>query len=88
MAIQRPGLTSPTGHADIINASTITSADVLTIVQGEAVNIKEDVIAEVALPIQTSVVTSFNGLTGAVEGVSSFNGATGPVSFTVDGGEY
>jgi len=79
----RPGLADPTGHATQINAVAVTTTDITAI--------KEELIVEIGelpLPIQGSVVTSYNGLTGAVQGVSQFNGATGAVSFLVDGGEF
>ena len=34
----------------------------------------------------TNIVSSFNGLTGAVQGVSSFNGRTGPIGFAAGRG--
>jgi hypothetical protein len=84
----RPGLTDPRGHATQINAVAITTTDITTI--------KEDLIIEIGelpLTVQTGVVTSYNGLTGAVQGVSQFNGATGAVSYNavadvVDGGAF
>jgi hypothetical protein len=84
----RAGLTDAIGHATQINAVAITTTDITTI--------KEELIIEIGelpLPVQTGVVTSYNGLTGAVQGVSQFNGATGAVSYNavadvVDGGAF
>lgn len=86
----RPGLTDSTGHAAFLTAAdAVTTTQVITIIQEQTTTIKEDVLAELPLPIQSSsFVTSYNGLTGAVQGVSEFNGVTGAVSFTVDGGEF
>jgi len=90
MAVNRPGLTDASGHAAFLTAAdAVTTTQVLTIVQEQTTVIKAEVLEELPLPIQTSsYVTSFNGLTGAVEGVSNFNGITGAVAFEVDGGEF
>lgn len=88
MAISRPGLTDLTGHAEVVTQTTLTNEQIVELVQTTSQSKKQEILSEIelALPPQGGVVTSFNGLTGAVEGVSSFNGSTGSVSFIVDGG--
>lgn len=90
MAVSRPGLTDKTGHAAVVIGQTpLTNEEIVVLVENTSETKKQEIIEEIelALPPQGGVVTSFNGLTGAVQGVSEFNGLTGSVSFIVDGGE-
>jgi hypothetical protein len=89
MSTNRPRLDSKTGHSGFITAkTTLTTEEIESLVDTTSETKKTQIIQEleVSLPSQTGSVTSFNGLTGAVQGVSSFNGATGSVTFSVDGG--
>lgn len=95
MAKQRPGLTDPTGHSNVVTDDTLSenqTVQVTNIATELTTNTRDElvgVINELPLSTQgTSYVNSFNGLTGDVEGVSRFNGTTGDVVYnTIDGGE-
>lgn len=89
MSTIRPRLDSRTGHSEFITAkTTLTTEEIQSLVDSTSETKKTEIVQELeaTLPSQTGTVTSFNGLTGAVQGVSSFNGATGSVIFSVDGG--